>query len=882
MQFCGRGSRIVPFSMLGRPWNLNSPSTQKPSLFAEYAPSETHYDEFRAPDGAIRSVWKPISENLNALGASGMHAAAVEADRLVRESSANFRAPLGDQHVSRPWQLAVTPMVIDATRWHELEAGLQQRVRLLEAVLQDLLGPQRLLKERVLPASLLSANPNFARVYHDLPTIGNYITLAATDLSRNQDGSWWVTGDRTRAPSGLGYALENRIITSRVFQKLTRKSNVARLASFFVALQNHLNALAPQNKENPRVAILTPGLQSYRYVEDAYLARYLGYTLVQGRDLAVRGNRLNLKTLAGLLPIDVLWRHVSDRKCDPLELNPTSTQGVTGLLQTIRTGRVAVANNVGSVIAQMPALMPFMSAAAKFLFDEELSLPSIATYWCGGTKERAYVFEHLEKLILRPAFFITSRPPMIPAEMTAEQRATLIDRIKSNPHRYVAQHRPSRSTTPVWHDGQMHSWHTALRCFHVQSQAGTEVLPGGLVRVSPDAATLDQSPTSGRLGQDCWVVGEDPVDQQTTLLPAAGTLVRLTRGGDALPSRVAENLYWLGRSAERTEAIARLLRRTLSRIAGETEARRVPELPRMVAALAAMGQIEPDYAIAELGSKLPSLEQQLPESLFDPDRPRGLRAGVIDMGEKAAAVHDRMSLDAYRIITQVAEHLSGQQAVPDAGTAMNRLDGIITDLQALSGLASESMTRTHGWRFLQLGRRIERAYQTAELLASTLIEPIDDERPLLASLLQATDSLMTYRSRYLLRLQPLATIDLLVNDISNPRSIGFQLQSIEQLLGELPTDPTELGLGPDQKLARELAHAVRMSDPKELAQVDELNNRTALGNLLNRLIEGLPNTSNAIAARYLIHTDATQELTGRNQSTQLPTPLQPTLEDQDD
>ncbi len=861
---------------------LNSPYTGGTTPFSEYVPAQRQYDEFRSSDGAVRSVWRPVSECLDALGAHGMQAAAEEVDRLVEESSANFRAPGGETSVSRPWQLSASPMVLDAATWEHLQAGLRQRVHVLEAVLRDLLGPQRLLKERVLPASLLSANPNFSRVYHNLPTLGHHITLAATDLARNHDGSWWVTGDRTRAPSGLGYALENRIITSRVFPKLIHASNVSRLASFFVTLQNHLNAVAPQNKENPRVAILTPGPQSYRYVEDAYLARYLGYTLVHGRDLAVRGHRLNLKTLDGLLPIDVLWRHVSDRKCDPLELDPTSTEGATGLLQTIRAGHVAVANSIGSSMAQMPALMPFLPAAAKFLFKEELRLPSLATYWCGGDNERAYVLEHLDELMLRSAFSITSRPPWVPAEMSAAQRSALIDHIRANPHRYVAQHRPARSTTPVWHDGRLHSWYAALRCFQVQTQHGIDVLPGGLVRVSPDAEPLDQSPTSGRLGQDCWIVGDEPVDQQTSLLPAPDKLLKLTRGGQALPSRVAENLYWLGRSAERTESIARLLRCTLSRIAGETEAFRVPELPRMVAALAALGQIEPGYAIAEMESKLPALEQQLPASLFDQDRPKGLRAGVIDMGEKAAAVHDRMSLDAYRIITQVAKHLSEQENEPDAATAMNQLDGIITDLQALSGLASESMTRTHGWRFLQLGRRIERAYQTAELLASTLVEPIHDERPLLASVMQVTDSLMTYRSRYMLQLQPLATIDLLINDVSNPRSIGFQLQQIVQLLSELPTDPTELSLGPDQQLACELAHEVRMSDPAELAEVTEDGRRDVLGGLLTQLIQLLPKTSDAIAARYLIHTDATQELTGRQRIGALPTSPEGREDAQDD
>ena len=285
-------------------------------------------------------------------------------------------------------------------------------VRLLESILGDLLGPQRLLRERVLPAELLSANPEFYRCYHDLPVLGNRLSLTATDLARDDDGRWWVTGDRTRAPSGLGYTLENRVITSRVMPTLIRSSNVTRLASFFAALQRHLNSLAPRMRDNPRVAIMTPGKESYRYVEDAYLARYLGYTMVQGRDLAVRGNRLNLKTLGGLLPIEVIWRHVTDSLCDPLELDPHSNLGVTGLLQTIRSGAVAVTNVVGSSLVQMPALLPYLPAASRYFFGEELKLPSIATYWCGTEEGRRHVLNHLDQLLIRPAFVVSGAPPL--------------------------------------------------------------------------------------------------------------------------------------------------------------------------------------------------------------------------------------------------------------------------------------------------------------------------------------------------------------------------------------------------------------------------------------------------------------------------------------
>ncbi len=831
--------------------------------FTKYSPVDHRYDEYQAQDGSVRRAWKPIANSLRQLGAEGLQLRAGEADRLVQESTANSRAQPGRDLPARPWKLSAIPLVLDAQTGRALQSGLRQRVRVLEAVLDDLLGPQELIKNRILPAELLSANPNYSRTYYELPKTSQHrLTLTATDLARNDDGTWWVTGDRTRAPSGLGFALENRIITSRVFPTLFRQSNVHRFAKFFVSLQQHHYAMAARHRDNPRVAILTPGPRSYRYMEDAYLARYLGYTLVQGRDLAVRHGHLNLKTLGGLLPIDVLWRQVSDNRCDPLELDDNSTDGVTGLLQTIRNGAIAVANDVGSLLAQTPALLPFLPAAAKFLFAEELELPTVATYWCGGQREREYVLEHLDRLLLRPAFAVTGAPPVLASQLSTAARAELVAAIKANPHQYVAQQRPARSTTPVWHDQRLQPWYVTLRSFQLQATEKVMVLPGGLTRVSPDLESLDQTPTSGRLGQDCWVIGDKPVDTTITLLPSAAEALRLTRSGDELPSRVAENLFWLGRYVERIEAIARLMRTTLTQLAGESDVSDLPEMSRLIAVLAAIGQIEPDYAIEELRGNLPKFDRLLPKSVFDPAR--AMHSSVQQMLENASAVRDRISLDAYRIVARIDDETSNDSTpICDVATTIERMNRLISELLAFAGLASESMTRTHGWRFLELGRRNERAFQTAELLTNTLVHPIAKEAALLEPVLRTTDSLMTYRVRYLQQLQPAAVLDLLITDESNPRSIGYQMHRIDRLLGRLPNDDKEVRLGEDERIAKSLLNQVQLSDPFDLASVNQMGKRKKLEILLKQMIDDLPRLSNAITARYLIHTSSTQSLTGQ-------------------
>lgn len=847
------------------------PSGSPPGLsLADYASMAERFDECRLPDGALRPCWKSIANEVTSLGKSGLNDRESQIEQLIRENGSTFQIDTGEGTQTRPWQLATVPIAIAEQDWNRLATGLAQRTGVLEAILADLLGPQRLIRERVLPPELLWDNPRFLRVYHNLPvSAGHRLHLVGFDVARASDGAWWVTGDRTRAPSGLGYLLENRIVHGRIFPHLSRTANVRRLASFFGSMRRHFRTLAPRQKDNPRVALLTPGHGSYRDFEDAYLARYLGYTLVQGRDLAVRGERLHLKTLGGLLPIEVLWRHVSDRKCDPLELDPHSTEGVTGLLRCKRGGELAVVNSIGTAIAEMPALIPFLPAAAKLLLGETLQLPSVATYWCGAEKERQYVLEHLDELVLRDAFAVSDTRPVMPVRCTAEEKEALVRRIKAQPNRFVGQHRLSHSVTPVWHGERFEPWHVSLRTFVLQTKSNIEVLPGALARVSPKEDLLSNSPTQGQLTQDCWIVSDKPVDHETTLLSNDDHTIVLRRSGAELPSRVAEHLFWLGRYVERCESIARLLRTTLARLVGEDELNDLPEMTRLVAALAAVGQLEPDYAIEGLDGAMPQLDSVLPSSVFDTANPRALQNSVASALHNATAVRDRISLDAYRIFQSIHADISGSRrpTTVNVSRAMERLNRLITHLMAFSGLTAESLTRTHGWRFVLLGRRLERADQTAELLLATMVRPVADEVGLCESILDATDSLMTYRSRYLSLVRPAPAIDLMVTDETNPRSLRFQLNDIQQLLSDLPTEPGRVALGADERLARELQHPLLIADVGTLTEVNASGNRVELQRLLELVQAKIPQLANAIAGRYLIHTAPEQTLTGdREQS----------------
>lgn len=824
-----------------------------PSLLAGYQARGGVFDECFDANGAARPHWTSFLAELEALGRPELLRRWEQARRQIASDGITFNPYDEAGDVSRPWSFDAVPILLHETEWEGVSAALQQRAHLLDLILQDLFGPQQLLRERVLPPDVLFGNPGFYPAYHGLtPPNRRHLFLYAADLARAPDGRWWVTGDRTRAPFGLGYVLENRIVTSRMLPVVMRNCQVQRLASFFIALKECLRDLAPRARENPRIVLWSKGPQSRSYFEDAYLARYLGYTLVEGGDLAVRGNRVTLKTLGGLLPVEVILRRLEDEDCDSVELNPESSSGVSGLLEVLRAGAVAVANPPGARLVEAPLLQAFLPGACRHLLGEELRMPSIATWWCGNPESRKYVLENLDKLMIRRAFRVEHESPIHPAGLSANERAKLIADIEAQPARYVGQETVVRSTTPVLTESGPAPWHIALRSFLVCRDDGCTMLPGGLARVSPDASVLDLTMTTGERSQDVWIISDTAIPH-VSLLPEPGERVAPRRSGSDLPSRVADNLFWLGRYVERAEGLVRLLSTVMAAIAGEEQDPQ--SLQKLYRALAEQGQIDPDYVISDLNQPLPDITCVLPEAVFDDQVPRSLRSTIAKAMRLISTVRDRVSVDAWRVIHRVDEASRRPHGlkVLDPSDVLVIMDSVLTDLLAFAGLASESMTRTQGWRFLDLGRRIERAWQTSLLVSSTLGSALDDERTLLEAVLETVDSVMTYRSRYLATMQIAPVLDLLIVDESNPRSVAYQLRLIEDHVDQLPRDEAQAGLRPEQRTAVSLRNAVRLADVFELGRPDEQGNRIVLDRLLRRLTDQLPRLSDAISSQFLTY-----------------------------
>jgi uncharacterized circularly permuted ATP-grasp superfamily protein/uncharacterized alpha-E superfamily protein len=799
------------------------------------------HDEMLDANGEPRAHWAPLVRSLERMGAPELSRRWEGARRLIRENGVTYNVYGDPRGMDRPWELDPFPLVLGPEEWARIRTALSQRARLLDALLADLYGEQRLLRERLLPAELVFAHPSYLRPCHGAAANASSLQLYAADLARAPDGQWWVLGDRTQAPSGAGYALENRLVLSRILPEAFRESRVERLAGFFQRLRDTLRSLAPRHRDNPRVALLTPGPYNETYFEHAYLARYLGFVLVEGGDLTVRDRAVYLKTLGGLEPVDVILRRVDDGFCDPLSLRSDSSLGVAGLVHAVRAGNVAVANALGSGLAESPALLAFLPGLCRALLGEELALPSVATWWCGEDDALRYVEAHLDELVVKPTFAGPGLEPAFGARLSQAERESLLAAVRARPYAFVAQEQVPLSTAPVWDAERVHARHLVLRAYATAAPAGDwEVMPGGLTRVSVAPDSLVVSMQRGGGSKDTWVCC-DGAPTNVTLLRPPGAPIELTRGGAELPSRVADNLFWLGRYVERVECAARLARAIVARISGdspETDA----ALPALLAALTRSGAVE------EGVSREP---RAFLAAVFGSDSARSMRATLAAVHQLAFALRDQISLDTWRVLSELKQDASGPSAASwSLAAARDALNRMIVRLSAWSGLTMESMTRTLGWRFADMGRRMERGTWVAILLDACLVESGDDEPARLEALLEVAESAITYRRRYQGELQAVPALDLLLSDETNPRSLVFQLAALEQHLAHVRG--AGAGRTLDERLALAALARVRLADVAELCALGA-GKRLKLAELLARTLGDLTGLSDALTRSYLSH-----------------------------
>ena len=754
-----------------------------------YRPSVTSYDESFASQNNPRPHWSRVLRSFSKLEPSEIQQRSDDARRLLREHGVTYHVYRDARGTERPWELDLVPLLVAPAEWRHIEAGLIQRAHLLNRVLADIYGPQKLLHNGLLPAPVVHANPGFLRPCHGLePAHDQHLTLLGVDLARSPDGQWMVLADRAQAPSGAGYALENRIVLSRLFPDEFRDCQVQRLACFFQELRSTLRALAPSGRDNPNVVLLTPGPYNETYFEHAFLARYLGITLAEAGDLAVREGGLYLKTLDGLQPVDVILRRVDANFCDPLELRSDSILGVPGLVHALRSKRLTIANTLGSGIVETPAILPFLPALCRHLLGEELRLPSVDTWWCGAADHRQLVQDRLDKLVIKRTLGHPTSEPVFGGELTQDQRATLLEQLAAAPERFVAQDQVPLSTAPVWVDGRFEPRPLVLRTYLVAHQGSYLVMPGGLTRVSRAENDPVVSMQSGGWSKDTWVLADGPVSQ-LSLLPPSTQSIRIERAAAEVPSRVADNLFWLGRYAERFESLLRILRGILTRLLGEASLEAGPELLAALRLLDWNGTA-PKKTYEHV--KVLDIEKEILSLVYKEGKPAGLRDLAMRVRHLTLAVRDRFSVDTWRILNQMDLHSRSRPGRLPGSDALALLNTLIGDLAAFSGMEMENMTRGLSWRFLDIGRRSERAVSLLAAVRATLLA-CKSGHTALEPLLEVADSSMTCRRRYLGQIHLASVLDLLLLDETNPRALAYQCEQLVDHVAKLPAAPNRAG-----------------------------------------------------------------------------------------
>lgn len=820
------------------------------------------YDELRAPDGTWRDPWRDLMGRLEHLAPEEGRKYFERMRWRLRENGINHSIAGSPEDRDPHWELDPIPWLLAREDWQQLSAGVVQRAQLLNQLLADLYGPQHVLREGLIPSDLVFRHAGFLLPCHGIAApFGIFLHLYAGEVVRGPDGRWLVLADRTQGPTGAGFAVENRIALSRTLAEPFQHMHVERLAPFFVTLREMLQSLAPNSRERPRVVLLSPGPVSRGYFEDAYLARYLGYTLVEGGDLTVRGTRVHLKTLAGLLPVDVILRRVYDEDCDPLDLKGASTLGVPGLVQAVRVGQVLVANALGSGFVEAPALMALLPQLCRRLLGEELRLPSVPTWWCALPDDWAYVQAHFDDLIVRPALAPRARKPIATSQLTRLQRCELLETIARHRAEFAAQAPITPSTAPVWSQDGLQARHVGLRAFAVaRIGGGYEVLPGGLAHSAAAPSGINEFFRTSRQHKDVSVLSDTPV-APVSLLHLQPLAIDLQRSGNELTSRVADQLLWLGRHLERAEGLVRQLRSCVARLTSELEPAHLTELAWLMWALGQQPH-GPDGGDTEPAATLDRLRDQVASLLFDSSRSDGCRETLRQLYRSASLVRDRLSVDTWQIISRLDLDLLFPQSKtqPRLGDLLLLLNEMLSLLSALSGLCMESMTRGPGWRFLDMGRRLERAMGTLRLLRTTLFSQGTELTLLLEAILEISDSSMTYRYRYMTSLQLAPVLDLLLVDETNPRSVGFQLRALADHARQLPVVRLLPAETVETRLVRDTQGLLRLVDVDALAQLDSQGARSQLDRFLGQLTTQLRELSSSVTHTYLTHTFSVRPL----------------------
>jgi uncharacterized circularly permuted ATP-grasp superfamily protein/uncharacterized alpha-E superfamily protein len=826
---------------------------------ASYQPLAGCYDEMVDAAGVPREHWTHVAEVFSELGVEELLRRRQEAARLIDQDGVVYNAYDEDVRSGQRWLLDPVPTVLSSREWETIETGLIERAELLDLVLDDLYGKRDLLRRRVLAPEVVFGHDGFLRPWDQVRLPGKHqLFTYAADIGRDAAGRPLVLSDRTQAPSGFGYALEARSVISRVFPTLYRDSQVHRLAPFFRSLRVSLQEVAPPTVEDPRIVVLTPGPFNETAFEHAFLASRLGFPLVEGSDLVTRRGRVWMRSLGQLEPVHVILRRVDAWFCDPVELKSDSQLGVPGLVEAARTGAVSIVNPLGSSVLENPALMAFLPRISEHLMGTPLALESVPTWWCGEAAGLKHVLANIEQLVLRPVSRAAGSSALFGWELSAAELDDCKRRIQVEPHGWVGQESLAMASAPTLTAAGLAPRRSVLRAFAVPRNDSYAVMPGGLTRVAPSGDGGRISSQAGAISKDTWVLASEP-EKLTGFWLDSGPTVRRIDPMASIPSRAAENLWWVGRYAERAETVTRLLRVVYDRrndFQRSTNPAGIESLRALLVATTHTTATYPGFVGVGAEQRLVSPGRELLDLVIDERRVGTLAHSVRALLDSAYAVRDQLSPDTWLVVGALDREileLHGPMHDPQA-VVSGALQRVMQSLLALNGLANESMVRDLGWRFMDAGARLERCVQLLSLLHTTVTDArgTATDSLLLESVLTAAESIITYRRRYRSRAQLETLLDLLLLDDGNPRSLQFGLDRLRDDLDALPVGANRR-LREEQRLVLEASTALRLADTGELAAEDESGHRPALDAFLGELRGKLLEAADAIDRAHFIH-----------------------------
>lgn len=834
--------------------NTNTPLEK---LMDGYFTNRSLVDECFGFDGDTKAHWKKLLDNIEQLDAGELKGRQQELLQLLKENGVTYNVYGDTNGLNRPWLLDTMPLLISPAEWRITERGMKQRAYVLNKVLEDLYGERRLLKEGIIPPELIYAHSGFLRPCDKIKQPGtSQLVLYAADLSRGPEGKVWVLKDRTQAPSGMGYALENRSALSRVLPELFNGHKTTKLGGFFNNMMQAFLEIAPQGKEQPRIVLLTPGPRNETYFEHAFLASYMGFTLAQGEDLVARDGFVWIKTVEGLEKVDIILRRVDDSYCDPLELREDSHLGVPGLLEVIRKGNVSIANPIGSSILENTGLMAFMHNIFKYFLNEDPIFKMVATWWCGQKKEMDFVIQHIGELVIKKIDRTTGSGTVIGSSLSKAQREILIQKINAQPYLYVGQEEVSFSTSPVFTRNKLEPRLTVLRTFLVATKGGYEIMPGGLTRCSAEKGSFLVSNQDGGIAKDTWV--ETAVKTPATALLHNTDLKRKS----VLPSRAAENLFWVGRYSQRVLRTSRFIRIVLRNLSQSGYINNGQESEAQKALLHTVTHITGTYpGFLEDEEEVFNVDQRLKEIhnlICNPSQDGSIIFAANSLIKAMYAVRDRWAVDNWRIIDDI-EDVNRKLAVLEPEgirhvfTLLDQLNGSLLSFLEMN---RQSMYRGEGWLMYRIGQLIEEL--SLELIQYRALLTFQYEEgaefQILEALLVSNQNLSNYRSVYRTYFDIAPALDLLFLNKQNPISILSQLEQLLKFIDQLPQKEKGDHDSQISNLVFECYSMVRLISIDDLMTVDpELEFRPALDRLCEELSAKISKISVALTANYFSH-----------------------------